>query len=344
MKKNEDSFENLSEDEMVEQAEKLLEERGKEALEMARNEVLQEKVESKEVQEALRYFMTEYWHDVTRPALMSLVCEAVGGNSDKVTPVAVSMILISGAIDIHDDIIDESKTKGSRPTVLGKFGRDIALLVGDALLFKGFTLLYKAIEKGLSTEKASLILNIIKETFFKLGDAEACELRFRGRQDINPDEYIHVVKKKAADVEAYTRISTILGNGSPGEVEIFGKFGRLLGMIIILRDDLIDMIDYEEIVHRINKEHLPLPILYALQNPRLNSTLKSIILKKDITESDAETILDITEKAEGFKRFRIIMEEIEKEMSQLLTIFKNKKNKLALLVKSILLPLDELEV
>jgi len=81
-----------------------------------------------------------------------------------------------------------------------------------------------------------------------------------------------------------------------------------------------------------------------LQNPRLNSTLKSIILKKDITESDAETILDITEKAEGFKRFRIIMEEIEKEMSQLLTIFKNKKNKLALIVKSILLPLDELEV
>jgi len=145
-------------------------------------------------------------------------------------------------------------------------------------------------------------------------------------------------------VEAYTRISAILGNGSPEEVEIFGKFGRLLGMIIILRDDLIDMIDYEEIVHRINKEHLPLPILYALQNPRLNSTLKSIILKKDITESDAETILDITEKAEGFKRFRIIMEEIEKEMSQLLTIFKNKKNKLALIVKSILLPLDELEV
>ena len=168
MEKNKESLNELSGDEMAEQAEKLLEERGKEALEMARNEVLQEQFESKEVQEALGYFMTEYWHDVTRPALMSLVCEAVGGNSDKVTPVAVSMILISGAIDIHDDIIDESKTKGSRPTVLGKFGRDTALLIGDALLFKGFTLLSKAIEKGLSREKVSLIITIIKETFFKL--------------------------------------------------------------------------------------------------------------------------------------------------------------------------------
>ena len=344
MEKNEDSFENLSGDEMVEQVEKLLEERGKEALEMARNEVLQEKFESKEVQEALRYFMTEYWHDVTRPALMSLVCEAVGGDHDKATPVAVSMIVISGAIDIHDDIIDESKTKGSRPTVLGKFGRDIALLVGDALLFKGFTLLFKAIEKGVLTEKASLILNIIKETFFKLGDAEACELRFRGRQDVTPDEYIHVVKKKAADVEAYTRISAILGGGSSEEVEVLGKFGRLLGMIIILRDDLIDMIDFEELVHRINREHLPLPILYALQNPKFKSTLNSILLKKEITEGDAETILDVTEKAEGFKRFRTVIEEIEKEILQLVAIFKYRKSEFALLIKSILLPLDELKL
>jgi geranylgeranyl diphosphate synthase type I len=342
MEKNEDSFENLSGDEMVEQVEKLLEDRGKETLEMARNEVLQEKVESKEVQEALRYFMTEYWRDVTRPALMSLVCEAVGGNPDKATPVAVSMILISGAIDIHDDIIDESKTKGSRPTVLGKFGRDIALLVGDALLFKGFTLLYKAIEKGISTEKASLILSITKETFFKLGDAEACELRFRGRQDVTPDEYIYVAKKKAADVEAYTRISVILGDGSLEEVEVFGKFGMLLGLIIILRDDLIDMIEFEELVHRIDREHLPLPILYALQNPKFKSTLNSTILKKEITESDAETILEVTEKAGGFKRFRTYMEELENELLLLLKNLKYRKMEITLIVKTILLPLDEL--
>ncbi len=344
MEKNEESPKELSGDEMVEQVEKLLEERGKEALAMARNEVLHEKVESKEVQEALRYFMTEYWHDVTRPALMSLVCEAAGGDPDKATPVAVSMILISGAIDIHDDIIDESKTKGSRPTVLGKFGRDIALLVGDALLFKGFTLLYKAIEKGISTEKASFILNITKETFFKLGDAEACELRFRGSQDVTPDEYIHIVKKKAADVEAYTRISAILGDGTPEKVEVFGKFGRLLGMILVLRDDLIDMIEVEEMIHRINKEHLPLPILYALQNHKFKSELSPFLLKKEITENDAEKIFEVTEKAGGFKRLREQMENLAEEALQNIKNVTDKKVKFPLLIKAILLPLDELEI
>ena len=76
---------------------------------------------------------------LTRPALFSLVCEAVGGDPDITMPIAISITLISGAIDIHDDIIDQSKTKGDQPTVFGKFGKDIALLVGDALMFKGFT-------------------------------------------------------------------------------------------------------------------------------------------------------------------------------------------------------------
>jgi len=85
-------------EEMMEQVQRLLEERGRKALEMARKTVLEEKIECKEVREALKYFMTEYWHDVARPALLSLVCEAVGGDPYITTPIAIPMTLISGAI------------------------------------------------------------------------------------------------------------------------------------------------------------------------------------------------------------------------------------------------------
>jgi len=278
--------ETTNQEEITEQLLKLLEERGKKALELARKTVLEEKIESKEVQEALKYFITEYWHDVTRPALLSLVCEAVGGDPNITTPVAISMVLMSGAIDIHDDIIDQSKNKGSRPTVLGKFGQDIALLVGDALLFKGFTVLYEAVEKGVPAEKIAAISDIIKRTFFELGDAEALELQFRGRTDITPEDYLRVVRKKAADVEAYTRISAVLGDGSEEEIEALGEYGRLLGMLVILRDDMIDMLDLEETIHRIKKEHLSLVIVYALQKPEIKSVL-SQLLKKTLTMKDA---------------------------------------------------------
>jgi geranylgeranyl pyrophosphate synthase len=329
---------NANENDIVEQVQKLLEERGSKALEEARNQVLQEKVECKEVREALNYFMQEYWHDTARPALLSLVCEAVGGDPELTTPIAISMSLISGAIDIHDDIIDHSKVKGSRPTVLGKFGKDVALLVGDALLFKGFALLHESVERGVPAEKLPIIIGIIKRMFFELGDAEALELGFRGRIDVTPEEYLHVVRKKAADVEAHTRISAILGGGSKEEIEALSEYGRLLGMLIILRDDLIDMIDFEEAVHRFKSECLPLPILYTLQNPKTNSTLNAILLKKTITKRDANVVLQVTNKEGGLGLVRKLMQELAEDAYSHVKNLKQNKKYLWLLVKGMLLP------
>jgi geranylgeranyl pyrophosphate synthase len=326
-----------SQEEITKQLLKLLEERGKKALEMAKKTVLEEKIESTEVREALKYFMTEYWHDVTRPGLLSLVCEAVGGDPHLTTPIAVPLILISGAIDIHDDIIDESTNKESRPTVFGKFGKDIALLVGDALMFKGFTVLYKAVEKGIPAEQIAVISDIIERTFFELGDAEALELQFRGRTDVTPEDYLCVVRKKAADVEAYTRISAIVGGGSGEEIETLGEYGRLLGMLVILRDDMIDMIDLEETIHRIKKEHLSLVIVYALQKPEVKSVL-SQLLKKTLTMKDAEKILMVVNKAGGFVRMEECMNELAENAYKKVEIAKRNRNHLTLLVQGMLLP------
>jgi geranylgeranyl diphosphate synthase type I len=298
---------------------------------------LEEKVESKEVQEALKYFMTEFWHDVTRPALLSLVCEAVGGDPDITTPIAISITLISGATGIHDDIIDQSKSKGSRPTVYGKFGKDIALLVGDALLFKAFNVLYKAVEKGVSAKKIAAISDIINRAFFELGDAEAFALQFRGRTDVTPEDYLCVVRKKAADIEAYTRISAILGDGSEEEIEALGEYGRLLGMLGILRADMIDMLDLEETIHRIQKEHLSLVILYALQNPEMNSILRSL-LKKTKTLKDAEKLSTFVDKARGFIHMEECMNKLAKEAHIKIEKIKYNRKYLELLVQGMLLP------
>jgi len=329
-----------SQEEIMEQVQKILEERGRKALEMARQTILQEEIECKEVREALKYFMTEYWHDLARPALLSLACEAVGGDPEITTPIAIPMTLISGAIDIHDDIIDQSKVKGSRPTVLGKFGKDIAILVGDALLFKGFTLLHKAVEKGIPAEKVAVIVDIIKRTFFELGDAEALELQFRGQMDIAPEEYLHVVRKKAADVEAHTRISAVLGNGTGREIEALGEYGRLLGMLIILRDDLIDIHDCKEFIHRVKKEHFPLPLLYALKSSsEIRSELASIFPKVKITKKDMQKLLKNIDTVGGYEQVQKLMEETGKRAISHLEKLRPAGDKLKVLVQFVLFPI-----
>jgi len=300
----------ISPEDAMNRIQKIFKKRGSKALEMAKKEILQEKVECKEVQEALSYFMNDYWHDLARPSLLSLTCEAVGGNPKITIPIAIPMILISGAIDIHDDIIDQSKRKDGRPTVYGKYGKDIALLVGDALLFKGLTLLNKAVEKDIPAEKMRIIIDIIKNMFFELGDAEALELQFRGNLDVSPEEYLRVVRKKAADVEAHTRISAILGDASKKGIDAFGQYGRLLGMMIILRDDWIDILDVEESRIRIKKESLPLPILYGLKEPKIKTKLRSVLLHRTLTRRDAESILEMIQKADALQKYGKLMSRL----------------------------------
>jgi len=323
-------------EDLMKKIQKIFKERGTNALQAAKKEILLEKIESSEVSEALTYFMSKYWLDTTRPALLSLICEAVGGKAETTTPIAVSAILMSGAVDIHDDIIDQSRTKEVGATVFGKFGKDIALLAGDALLFKGLTLLFQAVDKGISLEKLSAILDITKKTFFELGDAEALELRFRGRIDITPEEYLHVLEKKAAIVEGYAQIGVILGGGSKRELKALGRYGEALGTLIMLRDDLIDMIDVEEARHRIERESLPLPTIYALQSPRTRSLIAPYLIKRSISKKDLHLIIHKVHEAGGISRCQELMQRLGERALRYLGSVKFNKRELELLIRAVI--------
>ena len=324
----------MSEDSMK-QIQKIFQERGAKALKAAEKAILAEKIESPEVREALSYFMKKYWLDAARPALLSLFCEAVGGNPETTMPIAVSAILTSGAADIHDDIIDASKVKEAGPTVYGKFGKDIALLSGDALLFKGLTMLFQSINQGVSVKKLSTIWDITKETFFQLGDAEALELKFIKRIDITPEQYLHLLEKKAAIIQGYAEIGSILGEGTEEDLANLGRYGKILGMLMMLRDEVIDLIDINETRHRVEKESLPLPIIYALQNPKTKLTMMPILRKKKITLKEAELIAGMTREHGGVERCMQLIQKLADESCTCINRVKHNRTKLELLIRAV---------
>jgi geranylgeranyl pyrophosphate synthase len=319
----------------VRQVQRLFKERGAKALKEAEKAMLSEKIESKEVRNALSYFMKKYWLETTRPALLSLFCEAVGGKAAVTEPVAISAILTSGAADIHDDIIDRSKVKEAGTTVYGKYGEEIALLAGDALLFKGLTMLFQSINQGVTVEKLSAIWNVTKETFFELGDAEALELEFFRRVDITPEECLHLLEKKAAIISGYAQIGVIMGEGSQDELANLGRYGEILGLLILLRDEVIDLIDIDETRHRIEKESLPLPIIYALQNPKAKSAMMSILRKKKVTLKEANLIAEMTRQHGGVERCMQLMLKLADEAFRCLSRVRYKKAQLELLIRAV---------
>lgn len=302
--KNKNRKNETAEEKLLRHAEEILEKRGKTALEMVKNAVLEEKIECKEAREALQYFVTQYWHDLARPTVLSLCCEATGGDPEATAPFAVALSLISGALDIQDDIIDQSKTKYGCSTVYGKYGKEISLLAADALLFKGFTLLQRACMQ-ISTEKATKIIDLVKNMFYDLGDAEAMELKLRGRLDVTPEEYLRIIEKKAADTEAHARIGAIIGDATEREQENLGKYGRLLGIASIIRDDIFDLFDRREAKHRIMKEHLPLPVIYSLRHGKNKSLICTFLNEKNV-----KNLVREINTAGGFEFTREFMERI----------------------------------
>jgi len=330
--------------EFSEKFQSLLDERGRKALEITREVISKEytKIECKEVRGAIEYFMNKYWNDVMRPALLSIVCEAVGGNPSSTVNLAISSILIGGAIDIHDDIIDESKVKYGRQTVYGKFGKDVALLVGNALLFKGLTILGEI--KELPEEKKGAIFKILKDMFFELGDAEAMELRYRKCVIPSLSDYLKLLEKKAADVEAHARLAAIFGGASITEIEKLGRYGRLLGTLIIMRDDILDLLDDQELKSRILKEHLPLPIICVCQDEGVKSKLFSLLQNGRITKRKIKLIQEFIEEKGGIVMSMKIMKKLAKEALSLLRQLRIKnKSQLRMLITFTLKIMDPSE-
>lgn len=323
------------------QVQKLLRGRGTKALEMAKDAILEEEIQCKAAREALEYFMTgcctyarTQFH---YPILLSLACEAVGGDPEEATTVEAAMILIMGGVDIHDDLIDQSKEKDLRQTVYGKFGKHIALLVGDALLIKGFKLLYDA-GQSIPVQKMTKIFDVVNETFFELGDAEALEVNLRKKILVTPQEYMHVIKMKASIAEAQAKIGAIIGCGVSERINTFGTYGKILGILLTIRDDIIDVFEPYELRSRVVNECLPLPILYTLQNPKNKEKISHIIHKDEITKKDVAKLVEIVFKDKKVQDLLISMRQLANEAIRALSDLPNGKHKqnLELLISAIL--------
>ena len=81
----------------------------------------------------------------------------------------------------------------------------------------------------------------------------------------------------------------------------------------ILRDELIDMLEFDVFKHRIRNESLPLPLIYATRNSEVRPKILSILRKKILRIGDLEKITEMTKKAGGLD---FVIEQIEEVTSE----------------------------
>jgi len=325
----------MASESLAEKALKILSEKSEKARVTVKQTILQEKIGIKKTDETIQQYLSR-WNDTTRPGLLALACEAVGGNPEEAIPLQIALHFIDATMDIHDDIIDESIAKKNRKTIYGKLGKEAALLIGDALMVKGFYYLHRALE-GLQEERKSLIMDGVKDFLSEVVDAHISELPLKAKKwKVKPETYLQVLTKKAADIEGRMKVGAIYSGGSQREIDVMSNYGRNLGVLLAVRAEFVDMFEPDELMHRIKHECLPLPVLCAFQSCKYRKRIQEILIKETLTKEDCNELVGIVCETSEWLRLKQHLVNLEKEAKQVLTILPHRqaKKELYLLVAS----------
>lgn len=213
--------------------------------------------------------------------------------------VAIALELIHMATLVHDDVIDYAATRRGVPTANALWGKHSAVLSGDFLFARAFSLI------------ASLGLQEVTEV---LSDvlSSLCEGELQQEQDLfyyNQTEanyYSRVGKKTADFIAASSQLGAAVGGFGAQQAESLRRYGYALGMAFQITDDILDVIATPKQLGKptgndLRQGNLTLPVIHALAHSPRSHELRAIIESRDMSEKNIEICLSIVRDGDAIR-------------------------------------------
>lgn len=178
-----------------------------------------------------------------RPILMIATYKMFKENIDEVFMLAVAMEMVHNFSLIHDDLpgIDDDKIRHGKPANHIKFNEATAILAGDALLNKAYTLMSDYLKKETEANMLKKIeaLGLFSESINKMIIGEYIDTEYEGKMITG--EYLEYMYKykTGALIRASVQIGAILADASNEEVEKLGEFAEKIGLAFQIKDDIL---------------------------------------------------------------------------------------------------------
>ena len=235
-----------------------------------------------------------------RPLLILLIAKNYGGVNDVTLRSAVGLELLHTASLVHDDVVDESKERRGQSSVNAEYNNKVAVLVGDYVLSTALL--------NISYTNNSDILRSIAVLGRNLSNGEILQLSNIQNTEFSEDIYYDVIKMKTAALfESCCEVGTLSVNANERQIELAKEFGRNLGIIFQIRDDIFDYYDSKEIGKPTGNDmaegKLTLPVLYAL-NSTHDSEMEEIarkVKRNDVTRYEIARLVDFTKNNGGIE-------------------------------------------
>ncbi len=203
--------------------------------------------------EAIRYSVFSGGKRI-RPVLVLAACEAVGGDEAKAMPAACAIELIHNYSLIHDDLpcMDNDDLRRGQKTCHKKYDEHTALLAGDALLTMAFQILNTNghFKNSKDLERQFVSASWIAEAAGSRGmvGGQMVDLEYQKKEmDLPTIEYINT-HKTGALIAVCLRVGAYLGGGTQSEVEALYRYGKYVGLLFQIVDDIMDREGYAKTI------------------------------------------------------------------------------------------------
>ena len=228
-----------------------------------------------------------------RPLLMILCARLCGAITPEVFRASVIFEYLHVASLLHDDLIDEAKTRRGKPAAYTIWGNAGAVLSGDFLLAR--TVAIAAETNDMDIVKCLAALTT------EMAQGELQQLVLKGHVEITEEEYFQVIHRKTALlIEMACRVGGMLVKAPVEQIKAVDTYGYHLGMAFQIMDDILDYTADSATLGKqtgadLREGKVTLPILILLKHctPDEKTYIKCLFGQKEVSDTDMNRVVEM---------------------------------------------------
>lgn len=236
-----------------------------------------------------------------RPILILLMAKNFGKVSSVTQHAAVGLELLHTASLVHDDVVDEAAERRGQASVNADYDNKVAVLVGDYVL--STALLH------VSYTHSEMIVRRLAELGRTLSDGEILQLANIQNKEVTEEVYYKIIERKTAALfETCAAIGAESAGATEEQVEAARLFGKNLGIVFQIRDDIFDYYDSEVEIGKptgndFAEGKLTLPIIYALNATQDEDMMRLVhkVKAHNVTHEEVETLVRFAKENGGIE-------------------------------------------
>ena len=231
-----------------------------------------------------------------RPALLLLSSKLFGYEGQGAVRLGAVVEIIHTATLVHDDIIDEAKTRRGRPAANTQWGNSKCVLAGDWLYMQAFKIAVR--------ERNFRILDTLIELTQMMVEGELLQMEKLGKL-ITLDEHFDLIFRKTACLfSVCMRLGAILGGATQEQEAALGKYGHDLGMAFQIVDDVLDLTASEDVLGKpvasdLREGKVTMAVIHALERctAEERGKIETILEQRGFNGVTHAQILDVLERS-----------------------------------------------